>query len=309
MENNFIISEKYNSKIIFLAFRRIFAKFFDYLVWFLIATIIVVLIPDFYFQIIENQEKFYLQYSYIITSSFFIFEFLSFLIFWNTLWKKLFWIKILSNSGEKLNFKESLKIFLRNSCFLISIFIFPIFIIFSIIQFIIFCKNKSTTYDKNYTILYKEKLGFLRIFWNIFTFILIIFITIFILAIKNLETAKIIEEKNVIKSIEKSFEWKYYEDEYSITKKPFLEKIDWKYTIINDKIYKNSKKNLNSELFKKDTLDYFDNLIKNWYPLIKEWFSNYVKYNIFIKNNFYDNSWNLLYTYTITPEEIEELLK
>jgi hypothetical protein len=131
--------KKYEYNIIICPWKRFFAREIDYLLYFIVIILL--------FSIFENSEIFDIIVIIILLFPPFI-EFLLLYFFWNTIWKLLFWIRIinLNEPLKGLSFKQS---FVR-SFILYFISIIPllnIIIYFKHYSDLKIKEHKQTSYD------------------------------------------------------------------------------------------------------------------------------------------------------------------
>lgn len=337
-KNNYLelkeIRENIYENINWYAWRRYFAKMFDIFFSYIILSII----PIIYFynnnlswENLVKDMNFLLLYFYF---SPIIYEILFFSLFWNTIWKKLMWIKITNLNWNKLSFLQSIK-----RAFLSLIwwlwFRLPLIWIFAIItqykKLISKETNYYTWYDYwNYIVKYKIKVWFLNKI-IVFSVVTIYFLILMLLNYlpKAIEDIKLKEKSNI--EISKNINTKFYNksekelfleelkkkswtrnekiDEITIHTETKLEESNWKYVFVYT--YKTTKEknyflNNFSEIMKWNSIKEFKEIKKNNKDF-QNLINMVIKYNVYFGFKYYDKNNDLISYFEITPKELSEL--
>lgn len=283
-----------------LAFRRFFARLLDL---FLVTAFCLFILESTFF---DESRVFMIIFIFLTI----IYESLFIYFFGATIWKKLFWIKILDSNWYKLSFSQSFKRTI-SSLFLWNIFyIFPLSIISQIYQFSKFLKDWSTTYDKNnnYLIKYK-KISILRKILAFFGFCLLIFLN-FLLMIYAWSSSKYYIIQKLKMEVQNSEDYVSQSGVVKITDNFVRE--NWQYFLVyniegfnfekND-LWENSENFIN--LFKRV---WFQNNVM--YRIIENWLIyKMIEFEINVKYNFYGKNWEFMWTFVMTPKDLEEMFE
>lgn len=302
----FVLNDPKN--LYLLSFRRFFAKFIDLCFAQILSTLFFIFSWLFWIYY-HNIELFYIYYWLSFWIFLYIYENISFTFFWNTIWKKILWIKILNLNWDKLTFLEKIRRIFLSNLFWVFFFIWPFVIILWIFQFIKFIKTGNTTYDKKYLIKY-EKIWIFRKILSFFYIFLVYLFLFFSLTFWFIHYNK----ENYFINLKENFESKeQFSDNLWTLYKPNVEKrwekifviMNYKFNYFKEEISLEWLKSIKEENFKgyKHMIEKSDNK-----KLILEVYKKYIDYNVYFETNYFDKNWKFLYKVLETPEDFSKFL-